>query len=141
MPQSLFLFFPVLPELPVVLFAQPRTGVDLFRVEVLAVKRNFANRSPAPVLPSSGKRGPTVSRSGRGIGAIIETVYIISRFPPRLSPGFSQNPCARLQFATGGIDMQKQNKIRDGIWLDACSGVWRYRFGEIENAKLSLHRR
>src|SRR5262245_33986700 len=141
MPQSLFLFFPVLPELPVVLFAQPRTGVDLFRVEVLAVKRNFAKRSPAPVLPSSGKRGPTVSRSGRGIGAIIETVYIISRFPPRLSPGFYQNPCARLQFATGGIEMQKQNKIQDEICLDTCSVVWRYRFGYTENAKLSLHRR
>jgi len=88
------------------------------KVDVLAVKRNFAKRSPAPVLPSSGKRVPTGSRSARGIGAVIERVYIISRFLPLLSPEFSQNPRARLLLATGGTDMQKQNKIRDGIWLD-----------------------
>jgi len=69
---------------------EPRyAATDLLKVEVLAVKRNFARRSPVPVLSSSGKRGPTVSSSVRGIGAIIETVYIIIRFPPRLSPGFS----------------------------------------------------
>ena len=108
-----------LPRLPI--SGRPRFGLLIRRVVPASIPSRYGDRT-APCRDLSlnllGRVRPTGSRSGRGIGAVIERGYIINRFLPQLIPGFSQNPRAHLQFAAGGTDMQKQNKIRDGIWLD-----------------------